>query len=176
MKNLKAKIVVVFFLLLVSSVTKLTAQQITKFAVVDTDRVYRTYFRDTSPVRNYETKAAEYQSKINSLTGELQNLHDKQLEYEENGDETNAVKIEAQITKKADFLTEYTSTKRAELESLKKSLIDNDSFYKKLQSVLAKIAESGGYSMVLNLQEDNAILWYSPSVDITDQVITELGL
>ena len=30
--------------------------------------------------------------------------------------------------------------------------------------------------MILNLQESNAILWYSSSVDITDQVISQLGL
>jgi outer membrane protein len=41
---------------------------------------------------------------------------------------------------------------------------------------LEKIAEAGGYSMILSLQESNAILWYSPTVDITDQVIKQLGL
>ena len=30
--------------------------------------------------------------------------------------------------------------------------------------------------MILSLQQANAILWYSPSVDITDEVINELGL
>ena len=32
------------------------AQQITKFAVVDTNKVYQAYFRNSAPVRNYETK------------------------------------------------------------------------------------------------------------------------
>ena len=43
-------------------------------------------------------------------------------------------------------------------------------------NTLSKIAESGGYSMILSLQDANAILWYSSSVDITQQVISELGL
>ena len=30
--------------------------------------------------------------------------------------------------------------------------------------------------MILSLQDANAILWYSSSVDITQQVISELGL
>ena len=29
--------------------------------------------------------------------------------------------------------------------------------------------------MILSLQQSNAILWYSRSVDITDEVISQLG-
>jgi outer membrane protein len=59
---------------------------------------------------------------------------------------------------------------------MQKTLQNSDYFYKKLYNTLAKIAESGSYSMILSLQESNAILWYSSSVDITNQVISELGL
>ena len=116
------------------------------------------------------------QTEVNRRTEELVQLHDKKIEYEKNGDDANALKVDADITKKADYLTEYTNAKNAELESLKKSLQNNDAFYKKLQETLAKVAESGGYSAILSLQDANAILWYSPSVDITDQIISELGL
>ena len=103
-------------------------------------------------------------------------MNDQKIEFERKGNDTEAMKIEAQITKKSDFINEYTNAKNIELESLKKSLQENNSFYKKLYDTLARVAESGGYSMILNLQESNAILWYSSSVDITDQVISQLGL
>ena len=86
------------------------------------------------------------------------------------------MKTEAEITKKTDYLTEYTNAKNVELESMQKTLQNSDDFYKKLYNTLAKIAKSGSYSMILSLQESNAILWYSSSVDITNQVISELGL
>ena len=86
------------------------------------------------------------------------------------------IKTEAEITKKKDYLTEYTNAKNVELESMQKSLQNSDDFYKKLYNTLSRIAESGGYSMILSLQDSNSILWYSSSVDITQQVITELGL
>ncbi len=171
----KKLLVAVLFAVLVSG-TQIFAQQITRFAVVDTSRVYKSYFRDTAPVRNYESKQAEFQTEINKRTQELQQLHDRKVELEEAGEEAKALKVEAEITKKAEILQEYTSAKNVELESLYNSLQSNDEFYKKLQSVLGKIAESNGYTMVLNLQEYDAILWYSNSVDITDMVIKELGL
>ena len=86
------------------------------------------------------------------------------------------MKVESQITKKTDFINEFTAAKNTELESLKRSLKENNIFYKQLYDTLARVAESGGYSAILNLQEANSVLWYSPSVDITDQVISQLGL
>src|SRR5574344_844098 len=164
MNRLFKKIATLFAISFICAGAQVFAQQITKFAVVDTWRVYQSYYRNSAPVRNYDSKKAEVQNEVNKRTQELVDLHDKKLEYEKNGDQTNAMKLDAEITKKA------------ELESLKKSLQNNDAFYKKLQETLAKIAESGGYSAILSLQDANAILWYSPSVDITDQVISELGL
>ena len=166
---------IIFSAILCAS-SNIFAQQITKFAVVDTAKVYQSYFRTSAPVRNYESKKAEFQQEINKMIAELQDLHDKQIEYEKDGNETAALRIQSQITKKSDYLTEYTNAKNVELESLKISLQNNDAFYKKLYETLERIAETGGYSMILSLQQSNEILWYSPSVDITNQVIAQLGL
>ena len=152
------------------------AQQITKFGVVDTAKVYNAYFRNSAPVRNYEKKRSEFQAEINKQTEELQRLQSKKVEYEKAGNDAQAQKIQAEITKKTDFLTEYTNAKNVELNSMQKSLETSDAFYQKLYNTLARIAEGGGYSMILSLQQENAILWYSSSVDITEQVISELGL
>ena len=154
----------------------LCAQQITKFAVVDTTRVYQAFFRNSAPVRNYENKKQEFQDQIDKYTLELQDLHNKKLDYDARGDSYNSSRIQQQIDQKTRFLTEYTRSKNEELQGLKQSLQDNDSFYKKLYDILEDVAESDGYSMVLSLQQANAILWYSPSVDITDDVIRQLGL
>lgn len=161
---------------LVSCSVYLSAQQITKFAVVDTARVYQAYFLNSSPVRNYESKKEGFQTEINNLTQELQALHNQKLEYDRTGDIVNSARIQAEITKKTDYINEYTSAKNTELESLKNSLKNNDDFYQRLYSTLEHVAEAGGYSVVMSLQQANAILWYSPSVDITDTVISQLGL
>ena len=60
----------------------LSAQQITRFGVVDTARVYQAYFRNSAPVRNYESKKAEFQTEINKRTEEIQNLNIKMPTFE----------------------------------------------------------------------------------------------
>lgn len=169
-------IIIAIFATLTGTMSATFAQQITKFAVVDTAKVYNAYFRNSGPVRNYEKKKADFQADINKYTEELQKLAQKKLDYEKSGNDTAATKTQADINKKKDFLIEYTNAKNIELETMQKSLQSNDAFYKKLYNALSKIAENGGYSMILSLQQENAILWYSPSVDITNQVINELGL
>lgn len=151
------------------------SQAITQFGVVDTARVFSTYFRDSAGVRNYEQKKADFQKQINTKTEELKTLNQKKIDLLENGDEAAALKVEAEITKKADYLTEYTSAKNVELESIKKKLETSDSFYSTLYDTIGRIAESEGYSMILSLQQANTILWYSPTVDITDKVISALS-
>lgn len=152
------------------------AQQITKFAVVDTARVYQAFFRNSAPVRNYEQKREEFTAEIEKATKELQDLNNQRLEYLANGDTANAKKLQTQIDQKASYITEYTRTKNQELQTMKQELQNNDAFYKRLYSIIQQTAENDGYSMVLSLQNNNSILWYSSSVDITDDVIKALGL
>ena len=152
------------------------AQQITKFGVVDISKVYSAYYKNSAPLRSYEEKKTAFQNEANKRAEEIKSLKQKRSEYQKSGDTENARKLDEDIKKKTDYLTEYTNAKNVELESLAKSLKNSDDFYKKLYSTLEKLAETGGYSMILSLQESNSILWYSSSVDITNQVITELGL
>ena len=165
---------VIAFALLVS-VSAFAQQDVTKVGVIDTSRVYQAYFRTTTGIRNSEAKRAEFQAEVDSRTAELKTLQQKKLDYEKNGKETEALKIEAEIISKTDFLTEYTRVKQIELESLKQKLVDSDDFYDTLYGVIEDVAESEGLSIILSLQQANAILWYSPSVDITDKVIERLS-
>ena len=146
----------------------LSAQQITRFGVVDTAKVYQAYFRNSAPVRNYESKKAEFQREITKRTEEIQRLKQQRAEINSD-DDSQQSKIDAEIIKKTDALSEYTNAKNIELESMTNNLKNSDSFDE-------RVAENEGYSMILSLQQTNAILWYSSSVDVTDKVISELGL
>ncbi|WP_407426163.1 OmpH family outer membrane protein [Treponema sp.] len=171
---MKLKKLFVFAIFLLSG--SLFAQQITRFGVVDTAKVYQAYFRNSAPIRNYDSKKSEYQNEIVKRTEEIQKLKTQKADAMSSNNDSLVSKLDSDIIKKTDALTEYTNAKNIELESMKRNLQNSDSFYKKLYSVLEKVAENEGYSMILSLQQNNAILWYSSSVDITDKVIAELGL
>lgn len=173
-KNIK--FIVALFLVCFVFAVPAFSQQITKFGVVDTAKIYNSYFRDTTAVRNYEQKKASVQAEIDKLTGELYSLKETQNMLAKAGDKKGAQAMNTEIREKHQYLLDYAKVKQSELDAMATSLEADDEFYKKLQKTLAKVAESGGYSMILSLQDDNSILWFSSSVDVTNDVMKELGL
>ena len=85
---MKKWICVIAFVLLVSC-SIFAQQDMTKVGVIDTARVYQTYFRDSAGIRNYETKRTEFQAEVDKRTAELKELQQKKVNYEKAG-ETSA--------------------------------------------------------------------------------------
>lgn len=169
-----------FFVFLFSVVAMVAsfaqAQQITRFGVVDTAKVYQAYFKNSSPMRNYESKKAEFQGEINKRADEIRTLRTQKNEALSLGNDYEASNLDAEIAKKTESLTEYTKSKNLELENLKANMQNSNEFYTKLYKVIERVAENEGFTMILSLQQNNGILWYSTSVDVTEKVISELGL
>lgn len=160
---------------LLTSAIPLSAQQITRFAVVDTSRIYTTFLRDSRSVRDYQAKQAKYQAEAQRMSDEIIALRQKKVDAASTGKNDTVQKYQAEIEAKTSFLLEYSKACNDELARLRKSLVSDDVFYSRLYDTIKKIAESEGYTMVLNLQQGEAIIWYSPTVDITETVIRELS-
>jgi outer membrane protein len=157
-----------------ASLGAISAQQITRFAVVDTSRIYTTFYRDSRSVRDYEIKNTQYQGEIQRMTDEIKNLRQQKVDLDAAKDQGKIQRLESEIATKTNFLLDYSKAKNAELDTLKKKLTTDDDFYSMLYEVIRKIAEADGFSMVLSLQENTSIIWYSTTVDITDKVIRNM--
>jgi outer membrane protein len=152
----------------------LEAQQLTRFAVVDLPRVYTSFFRNSRAVREFEERSSRVQSEIDRMTTEIQGLRSSQLDAKARGDEAQALRLENQVYQKSEYLKEYYQTKTAELNDQRSKLSQSGTFLDQVYNEIRYLAESEGYSMVLNLKENSGILWYSPTVDITDKLIQNL--
>jgi outer membrane protein len=154
--------------------TALEAQQLTRFAVVDLPRVYTAFFRDSRDVREFEERSARVQREIDRMTAEIQTLKSRQADAVLKGEQDQSLRLENEIYRKSEFLKEYYRLKTAELEDQKKRLTQSGSFREQVFGEIRYIAESEGYSMVINVKDSDGILWYSPTVDITDRLIQNL--
>ena len=150
------------------------AQQLTRFAVVDLPKVYMAFFRESRAVRDFEERSARVQAEIDRMTAEIQNLKINQVNAQAQGNMEQALRLDTEISRRSDFLKEYYKTKTAELETLKSRLTQSGAFLEQVHDEIRYIAESEGYSMVLNLKDNTGILWFSPTVDITDKLIQNL--
>jgi outer membrane protein len=162
------------FLCLAALVSPLGAQQLTRFAVVDLSRVYTQFFRESRAVREWEDRSARVQSEVDRMTAEINTLQGTLVDAQSRGDEERVLRIQNELYRKQDFLREYYQVKKAELEDQMKKLSRSGSFLEQIRDEIRYIAESEGYSMVLNQRENTGILWFSPTVDITERLIANL--
>ncbi|GHV78025.1 outer membrane protein [Spirochaetia bacterium] len=165
---------IIVFVFMVLMISPLAAQQLTRFAVVDLSKVYSQFFRESRAVREWEQRSARVQSEVDRMTAEIQTLQGSLADAGARGDEERALRIQNDIYRKQDFLREYYQVKKTELEDQMKKLSQSGSFLDQVQTELRFIAESEGYSMVLNQRANTGILWFSPTVDITEKLITNL--
>jgi outer membrane protein len=152
----------------------LYAQQLTRFAVVDLPKVYTAFFRDSIAVRQFEERSAKVQNEIDKITKEIQDLNSRRIDASMSGEQNEVLRLENLIYRRSEYLKDYYKTKTAELEDQKKKLMQSGSFLDQVYDEIRYIAESEGYSMVINLKETPGIIWYSSTVDITDKLIQNL--
>ena len=87
-------------------------------------------------------------------------------------------KLKETIDAQKRSLTDFVNVKQAELDEMAKRLGETDAFSQGLYKQIQNVAETEGYSLVLNLKSGdsvmNSVLWYSPMIDITADVIAAL--
>ena len=149
-------------------------QQLTRFAVVDMAKVYSAFFLQSEAVRRLEADAAKVQADINRMTGEIEGLRSSRLSASESGNQAAVLRLDNEIREKTEFLREFHAVRTAELESRRRTLARNDGFLGEVSGEIRALAESEGFTMVLDLGSTSGILWYSPTVDITDRLIQRL--
>jgi outer membrane protein len=141
---------------------------------VDLPKVYVAFFQDSRAVRQYEERAARVQGDIDKITKEIQELRSRYADANLKNDEAEALRLETQIYRRSEFLRDFYQTRTAELENEKKKLMQSGTFLDQVYDEIRFIAESEGYSMVINLKDNPSIIWYSNTVDITDKLIANL--
>lgn len=154
------------------------AQQITRIAVVDLQKVLLAYNKDSAALRDYEAKKAEIQQEIDRQAADIKTLQSQKAEADRKGDQAGSQRLEAEITKRTDALRTFVRGRQDELDKLAASLNSSDSFAQLVYQKIQNVAETDGYSLVLNLRAAdsvmNSVLWYSPMIDITDKVVAAL--
>jgi len=154
----------------------LTTAQAQKFALVDMDYIFKNipaYERANEQLSQISKK---WQAEVEALQIEAQTLYKNY--------QSEAVFLsEEQKTKREDAIV----AKEKEAAELKKKYFGPEGeLYKKRESLMAPIQEEiynavkdicdqKGYSLVLDRASDAGIIFASPKIDISNEVLTKLG-
>ena len=154
---------------------QLFGQQLTRIAVVDLPKVYQSFFRESQAVRRWEEQSAKVQADIDRMNKEILELRAKLEEAKNEEDGALVQRLEREIQQKTDALKEFYLNETAKLEDQRSKLSQSDAFLGEVYQELRLLAESEGYVMVINLKDNNSIVWHSQTIDITDKLIYNLS-
>ncbi len=150
----------------------LAAEQLTTVGIVDINRVYNSFYRDSQAVRDLERLRREYQREIDEQVAELETLRDRRVRAEEMGNENLVEDLDLEIIELQRFVEDLTRRRRQQLEARQDSLLP-DSFLQQMQEAIQYVAESEGYTVVLRTDQPG-LQWWSSEVEISDQVVQRL--
>ena len=153
----------------------LSAQaSITRFAVVDLNRIAAAYADQSPEAKSFIEKRDKVQAEIEKQNKELQELNARLAEIQEQGKKDQIKNLENQIRVKTQSLQSFIKNSFAELDRERDKFFKNEAFMAQITSIIRAVAESEGFTMVLSKTEGSGILWYSPSIDITNKVIERI--
>jgi outer membrane protein len=159
-------------LALSGAVERLSAEQLTTVAVVDIDRVYNSFYRDSRAVRELERTREEYQAEIDDQVAELETLRDRRTRAENLNNQSQVESLTEEIRQLQQFLEDLTRRRRQQLQQQQENLL-SDEFLEQLQDAIQFVAESEGYTVVVR-SDQAGLQWWSPEVDISDAVVQRL--
>ncbi|TVQ39853.1 MAG: OmpH family outer membrane protein [Spirochaetaceae bacterium] len=164
--------VIIAGLLLTALVATGAAEQLTTVAIINIDRVYNTFYRDSQEVRELERLRREYQDEIDAQVRELQNLRQRHTIALDQNNTITATRLESQIAEKERFIEDLARRRRAQLEARQARLLSDD-FLNRMQQAIQYVAETEGYTVVLRADTEG-LQWWSSTVDISDKVLARL--
>ncbi len=174
MKRINRIILLSALLFLVSAI--LFSEQLTRIGIIDIEKVYSVYFRESRTVMDLQEKQNTILKEIQRIDDQILTLENKKLEAEMRSDQENALKLDREIFDRKQYLEDYKRIKMQQLKKLSENLYQSDEFLDELLEAINFVAESDGFSIVLNnsKQFKQFFFYYTKEVDITDKVIQEL--
>ncbi|MBN2553998.1 MAG: OmpH family outer membrane protein [Spirochaetales bacterium] len=172
----KTAIAVLVLLSLLLPGTALLADQITRVGILDIEKVYSIYFRESQAVKELQQMRADVLREINRIDEEILLLESQKLDAESRGDGQAALRLDREIFEKRQYRDDYRRIKMDQIRKRSENLYKSDEFLDELLQAIEYVAESEGFSLVLNSsgQFSQFFFFYTKEVDITELVIQEL--
>jgi len=168
----KGKVLFLLFILCAGLVFG-QSQQLTRVAIINMQRVYSEFFRESQAVRDFEARTANVQAELNRMSIEIQELRSRQADAIAVNNQMEISRLETEINRRTENYRSYAQARTAELDRERQSLTQSGSFLNEVKDELRRLGESEGFTHFLD-ENTEGLLWFSPTFDFTDRLIQSL--
>jgi Skp family chaperone for outer membrane proteins len=150
-------------------------QQLTTVAIFDLETVLLSFYQDSAAVREYQEAEREFRAELQRAEQTLTEYQTRRAEAIDRNQTTTARRLREDIVALEEDIVALTERWYARQQELQTQL-GGDEFYERLYDTVGFVAQDNGYTAVLESTAlgSTALFWYSPDIDITEQIIREL--
>ncbi len=160
--------------LLLGAATTARAEQLTTVAVFDMDQVLLSFYSDSDIVRDYIRAEEQYRADMLLAENDLRDLQARRATAVSRNDSRLAGRLREDITAQQEYINALKERWYQTEDGLLAELQENQ-FYKTVYEVAGYVAEENGYTLIMDVSGIGmGIFWYSPAIDVTDDIIQEL--
>lgn len=167
--NLRVLLLISIF----SSLVTLGANDLTKVGVVDINKVYTRFIKESADARKFDEFKQSIQEEISKRKIEIDQIDKDLIEARDDDNEEGVAELESQLSIKKINLQEYTRYKNKELNARISSDATKEDFARSLQEAIREVGLQNGYSVIFQ-SNDPSMIWYHNDVDVTELVIQNL--
>jgi len=173
--NRKRETILICLIMLLIPLTTY-AEQLTKVGILDIEKVYSIYFRESKTVKQFQDRQANMLQELSRIDDEILRLENAKLEAENRNDGKAALKLDQEIFEKKQYREDYKRIKTEQLKRMSEELYQSNEFLDELLEAINFVAESEGFSLILNnsRQYRSFFFFYTKEIDVTEKVIEEL--
>lgn len=143
-----------------------------KYAVVNSEKVFKSIEAYNSALTQLESLAEQYQKQVDAKFEAVETLYNTYMERKSSLSAASQQANEENILKKEQEATEFQeSLFGSEGELMKKRLELIQPIQKKVFDAIEKYAKEQGYDMIIDVAQNATMLYYSTTADKTEQII-----
>ncbi|MCK4516568.1 MAG: OmpH family outer membrane protein [Spirochaetaceae bacterium] len=162
--------------LLLGAATTSHAEQLTTVAVFRMDDVLLNFYSDSDIVRDYIRAEEQYRADMLLAENDLRDLQARRATAVSRNDSRLAGRLREDITAQQEYIDALRERWYQTEDGLLAELQENQ-FYKTVYEVAGYVAEENGYTLIMDVSGIGmGIFWYSPAIDVTEDIIQELGV
>lgn len=147
-----------------------------RFALIDTEYILKRIPAYEQANNRLETSSKQWQNEVEAVTKEAKSLYESYQQTARSLSEAQKKQKEEAIVakeKQANELRRKYFGPEGELYKLRESLMAP--IQDRIYSAVKEVSAQKGYSLVLDRASGNSIIFASPSIDISDEILTRLG-
>jgi Skp family chaperone for outer membrane proteins len=167
--------ITLFFCLLLGISGMATAEQLSKIAVIDFQKIVDNFPSGSPAFSKLQLLKDSYEEKRLDYLAELNDKEQELLQAKERGNNIRIANLEREISDFKIFIRQWQEIKIKEIEIVQNDFLQGRDIALDILEAIEFIAINEGYTIVLDAN-DVSVIWLSQEIDITDQVIHRLKL